>query len=100
MAHMTKEEFKEARATLGLKQRELAKTLLSTLSTVSKWESGRQTIPALAAKKLRSMVEPTDRTIVIEGLSVEEMTAFKRKAAAAGADAVVAKLIRAWLTLP
>lgn len=63
---MTAEEFKKARAELGLTQAELAELLPTSIRTLQKWEQGCHPVNRMAAKQLRQMV---DAVRAVEGVT-------------------------------
>lgn len=54
---MTKEEFKQARITLGLSQHKLAKLLGRNVRTIQRYESGDWTVSVEIAAKMDAHLE-------------------------------------------
>jgi len=58
---MTPQEFKEARQTLGLSAKGMAKALMvSSGRTIRRWESGQRDIPGPAIVAIRYMLKEVE----------------------------------------
>jgi len=93
---MTADQFKTARKSKGMTQRQLCAFLGVSFSAVTKWETGANPIPKWVEEKLLARQEVT-----LRGLSAAEIAKFQQKAAARGmsADEIAAELIRNFLKL-
>lgn len=93
---MNASEFKAARLTKKLTQKECATMLGVSLSSVTKYEGGAP-VPDWVAEKMA-----TPRTsLQIKGLTASEIMALEKRAAAKGisGDEIAAELIRSFLKL-
>lgn len=94
---MTSEQFKKAREAKGMTQKGLASYLGASYSTVTKWEVGKNPIPAWVEEKLT-----VRKALTLKDLDADEIAAFEKKAAEKGKspDSIASELIRLFIKMP
>jgi len=93
---MDKSEFKAARKSKSMTQKELSTFLGATLSAVQKWETGQNKIPGWVVDKLKK-----GSSVTLSGLSASEYAEMERNASKKGMtpDEYVSQLVKSFLKL-